>query len=176
MNLDDSAKEDFIKYLVLISTWTFIEAVSVEKIVPKVVQDNFVHISKSLHSPILQFSVRRISPTLPSTNLESDLLSASFDLKIQWNLSISDMLYSGHLSIADTSFENKLTTFYQNSPLYSGHLFGESMVSAIERFHCTSQPCFEHGKLDFMTEKSLNSFEDAHCDHWKRQTQGQIFR
>ena len=29
--------------------------------------------------------------------------------KIQWNLSIADMLYSGHLSIADTSLGNQLS-------------------------------------------------------------------
>ena len=33
-------------------------------------------------------------------------------LKIQWNLSIADMLYSGHLSIADTILENQLQVFY----------------------------------------------------------------
>ena len=34
---------------------------------------------------------------------ENDIKKANQDL-IQWNLSIADMLYSGHLSIADTIF------------------------------------------------------------------------
>ena len=41
---------------------------------------------------------------------------------IQWNLSIADMLYSGHLPIADTNFGNQLKTFYWALHLYSGHL------------------------------------------------------
>ena len=45
---------------------------------------------------------------------------------IQWNLSIADMLYSGHLSIANTFYRNQLSqamvkTLYFK-PLYSGHL------------------------------------------------------
>ena len=41
---------------------------------------------------------------------------------IQWNLSIADMLYSKHLSIADTNFGNQLKRFYWALHLYSGHL------------------------------------------------------
>ena len=48
-------------------------------------------------------------------------------LDIQWNLSIADMLYSGHLSIADTFFRNQLSKatiqLLHFEPLYSGHLF-----------------------------------------------------
>ena len=41
---------------------------------------------------------------------------------LQWNLSITNMLHSGHLSIADTIFRNHLPIFYLNLPLVSGHI------------------------------------------------------
>ena len=41
---------------------------------------------------------------------------------LQWNLSIADMLYIGHLSITDSIFWNQLPTFHWNILLYSGHL------------------------------------------------------
>ena len=45
---------------------------------------------------------------------------------IQWNLSIADMLYSGHLYIADTFSRNQLSQttvkHFYFEPLYSGHL------------------------------------------------------
>ena len=44
-------------------------------------------------------------------------------LRIQWNLSVADMLYSGHLSISDTICKNQIDIFHWNWPLYSGHLF-----------------------------------------------------
>ena len=47
-------------------------------------------------------------------------------LNIQWNLSIPDILYSGHLSIADTFSRNQLSPAMVKplyfEPLYSGHL------------------------------------------------------
>ena len=59
-------------------------------------------------------------------------ISANHDLfndilkQIQWNLSISDMLYSGHLTIADTLFKNQFTLDMVKplhfEPLYSRHL------------------------------------------------------
>ena len=65
---------------------------------------------------------------------------------IQWNLSIADMLYSGHLSIAETFFRNHL---YQATvkllyfePLYGEHLsitdtFSKNQWCPLfERFHC----------------------------------------
>ena len=62
-------------------------------------------------------------------------------MKIQWNLSIADMLYSGYLSIVDTSLRNQLSPVMVKplgiEPLYSRHLFREPMVSTIERFHCS---------------------------------------
>ena len=58
----------------------------------------------------------------------------------QTNPSIADMLYSGHLSIADNFCRNQLSPAVVKSlyfePLYSGHLSREPIVSAIERFHC----------------------------------------
>ena len=42
--------------------------------------------------------------------------------KAQLNLSVEDMLYSGHLSIADTIFENPVAIFYWKLPLCSGRL------------------------------------------------------
>ena len=47
---------------------------------------------------------------------------SSLQIGIQWNLSIADMLYSGHLSIADSIFGNQLPIIHWNLPLYSGHL------------------------------------------------------
>ena len=51
---------------------------------------------------------------------------SKFTFQIQWNLSIADMLYSGHLSIADTSLRNQLSPVMVKplhiEPLYSGHL------------------------------------------------------
>ena len=45
---------------------------------------------------------------------------------LQWNLSIADMLYSGHLSIADTFSRNQISPAMVKhlyfEPLYSGHL------------------------------------------------------
>ena len=45
---------------------------------------------------------------------------------LQWNLSIADMIYSGYLSIADTSFRHQLSLAIVKllcfEPLYSGHL------------------------------------------------------
>ena len=59
---------------------------------------------------------------------------------LQWNLSIASMLYSGHLSIADTFSRNQLSEatvkLLYFEPLYNGHILQEPMVSAIERFHC----------------------------------------
>ena len=59
---------------------------------------------------------------------------------IQWNLPRADMLYSGHLSIADTFSRNQLSQatvkLLYFGPLYSGHLFRKTKMSAIERFHC----------------------------------------
>ena len=54
------------------------------------------------------------------------LSSAKLKFKLQWNLSIADMLYSGHLSTADTLSRNQFSLamvkpFYFE-PLYSGHL------------------------------------------------------
>ena len=46
---------------------------------------------------------------------------------IQGNLSIADMLYSGHISIADTFSRNQLSQatvkLIYFEPIYSGHLF-----------------------------------------------------
>ena len=58
----------------------------------------------------------------------------------QWNLSIVEMLCSGHLSVADTIFGTPLSIFYWNLPLHAdtsmcSHLFRGPMVSAIARFH-----------------------------------------
>ena len=41
---------------------------------------------------------------------------------IHWNLSKVCILYSEHLSIADTILGNQITIFFWNLPLYSGHL------------------------------------------------------
>ena len=45
---------------------------------------------------------------------------------IQWNLSIADMLYSGHISITDSFLRNQLSpvmvTLLYIEPLYSEHL------------------------------------------------------
>ena len=45
---------------------------------------------------------------------------------VQWNLSIADMLYGGHLSIADTLSKNQfslsMVKLLYFEPLYSGHL------------------------------------------------------
>ena len=61
---------------------------------------------------------------------------------VQWNLSIADILYSGHLSIASTFSRTKLSPAMVKplhfEPLHSGHLFRETMLSAIERFHWTA--------------------------------------
>ena len=50
----------------------------------------------------------------------------SSKIEIQWNLSIADTLHSGHLSIADTSFRNQLSSVMVKpldiEPHYSGHL------------------------------------------------------
>ena len=50
----------------------------------------------------------------------------SINTPLQWNLSIADMLYSGHLSIADTFSWNQLSLALVKSsyfePLYSRHL------------------------------------------------------
>ena len=47
-------------------------------------------------------------------------------MHVQWNLSIADMLYSGHLSIADTFLRNQLSQatvkLLHFEPLYSGQL------------------------------------------------------
>ena len=50
-------------------------------------------------------------------------------------------LYSGHLSITDTSLRYQSNHFLSNSPLYSGHLsiFSVPMVSAIESFNCITE-------------------------------------
>ena len=44
--------------------------------------------------------------------------------KIQWNLSIADMLYSGHFSITDTLHNNGWNHGHSfiGKPLYSAHL------------------------------------------------------
>ena len=54
-------------------------------------------------------------------------ISENFDdISIQWNLSIADMLSSGHLSIADTFSRNQLSPAMVKplyiEPLYGGHL------------------------------------------------------
>ena len=54
-------------------------------------------------SLIIPDDVKAIS-ALHTRNLTS--LFPVFDEDIQWNLSIADMLYSGHLSIADTYLKN----------------------------------------------------------------------
>ena len=45
---------------------------------------------------------------------------------IHWHLSIVDMLYSGHLTIANTNFKNKVKPImvisFENKPHCSGHL------------------------------------------------------
>ena len=48
-------------------------------------------------------------------NLRNEVCNVLF--VVQW-----DILYGGHLSIADTSFGNQLLIFYWNLPLCSGHL------------------------------------------------------
>ena len=57
----------------------------------------------------------------------------SYLIRLHWNISIADMLYSGHFSVADTIFENQLPIFYWHLPLYNGHLFREKMVISIEK-------------------------------------------
>ena len=54
------------------------------------------------------------------------------NLFIQWNLSIADTLYSGHLVIADT-FSRNWTNHGQTlieKPLYSGHFYSGHLVIA----------------------------------------------
>ena len=52
---------------------------------------------------------------------------------MQWNLSIADMLYSGHLFTADTFSRDQLSQatvkFLYFEPLYSGHLSIADMFS-----------------------------------------------
>ena len=54
----------------------------------------------------------------------------SAKVSLQWILSIVDMLYSGHLTIADTNFKNKvkltMVISFENKPHCSGHLFIET--------------------------------------------------
>ena len=59
-------------------------------------------------------------------------------LLILWNLSIADMLYNGHLHIADTSIKNKLkptmVISQKHNTFYSRHLFLEPIMLAMEKF------------------------------------------
>ena len=73
-------------------------------------------------------------------NKSTQLPRIQVDAPIQWNLSVANMLYSGHLSIADTFSKHQLSPAMVKplhvEPLYSGHFFRVPMVSAIEIFYC----------------------------------------
>ena len=79
-------------------------------------------------------------------NFENHKFERNFEIHLQWNLSIAEMLYSRHLSIADTSSRNQLSQatvkLLYFEPLYSKHLsigdkFSENQLCPLfEKFHC----------------------------------------
>ena len=46
--------------------------------------------------------------TFKSENLENQKFECNFEFYLQWNLSMADMIYSGHIFIADTLSRNQL--------------------------------------------------------------------
>ena len=64
--------------------------------------------------------------SLVEAEIGSRIMWINSQYQTQWNLSIADMLYSGHLSIADTSSRSQLfhatVKLLHFEPLSSGHL------------------------------------------------------
>ena len=88
-------------------------------------------------SSIPCISVRYIEMSAIQLQLDSlvcEYVKLTFSLQIitQWNLSIANMLYSGHLSIADTLSRNQLTQatvkLLYFEPLYSGLNYGRKVA------------------------------------------------
>ena len=87
-------------------------------------------------------------------------------IEIQWNLFVADMLYSGHLPIADTFFRNQLSPTMVKplyfEPLYSGHLsiadtFSENQWCPLLRgFTVTSKTRTYRGHLCTLSQVRLS--------------------
>ena len=68
---------------------------------------------------------------LPSQILQVKLASVFFlRMLLQSNLSIADMLYNGHLVIADTFLRNRPNHGQSliDKPLYNGHFYGGHLL------------------------------------------------